>query len=126
MKTVFPKRIDGTLCACPFMGYKVNNVEEFINLVKTFFNKETGYPGLFFSTKDPNITIVFSGHQYEHPEGKPFSIFMSEDTYPHRWFSLKDEDKSWFDLFEDSEVLQKKIDALSAIFATGASIEFRL
>lgn len=125
MKRVFVHRIDGGFCRCPFVGYKIANVEEFINLVKSYYNKTTGYPGLYFSTKHSDIKLVFSGHQYEHGiEGK-WSIFHNTDTKPTNWFSIK-ASQDWFDLFEDDEVVQNQIDAISLLVKQNNGITIKV
>ena len=65
MKAIFPNRIDGKLCLCPFIGFRANNYDEFITIIKKYYNKETGYPGLYFKLQN-GLRLVFSGHQYEH------------------------------------------------------------
>jgi len=127
MKVIFPHRMDGKLFCCPFAGYKISSVEDFIKLLKEkFYDEETGYPGLYFRTTNPEITIVFAGHQYEHPEGKPFSLFYQNDEEIHRWFSVKDSDQSWFELFDDSEEMDKKFKALDALFKAGFTVGFNI
>lgn len=120
MKVFFPKRIDGKFFPCPFIGFRANTPDEFKKIIKSFFNKETGYPGLFFTTADKDRLLVFSGHQYVHPEGKPFRFHnIKTDTVEDLngdggWFSLNNWD-GWFNLLEDAEEIDRKIDVLSNI-----------
>ena len=54
MKTLFIDRMDGQICLCPFLGYSVNNIDEMKKVIKTFFIPKKGYPGLLFSTNNPD------------------------------------------------------------------------
>ena len=121
-KTLFIKRIDGDIrCRVgrpchPFLGWRVSNYDEFVTVIKKYFDKETGYPGLFFSTKYDNIKVVFSGHQYEHGEEGRWCIFNTDtDDYPTGWMSLKDNFDTIFELFEDTEKVQAWADAMTKI-----------
>lgn len=121
-KTLFIKRIDGDIrCRVgrpcqPFLGWRVSNYDEFVAIIKKYFDKETGYPGLFFSTKYNNIKVVFSGHQYEHGEEGRWCIFNTDtDNYPTGWMSLKDNFDTIFELFEDTEKVQAWADAITKI-----------
>jgi len=130
MKVFFPKRIDGKFCPCPFIGFRANTPEEFKEIIKSFFNKETGYPGLFFGTANKDRLLVFSGHQYEHPEGKPFRFFNTKtDTIEDLngdggWFSLKNW-SGWFDLLQDAEEIDHKISVLSKIVEQQGGLTIR-
>ena len=116
-KTLFIKRIDGKMdIPCPFMGWRVSNFDEFVAIVKKYFEKGTGYPGLFFSTKYKNIKVVFSGHQYEHGEEGRWCIFNTDtDNYPTGWMKLKDNFDTIFELFEDTEKIQAWADGMTKI-----------
>ena len=121
-KTLFIKRIDGDIrCRVgrpcqPFLGWRVSNYDEFVAIIKKYFEKETGYPGLFFSTKYDNIKVVFSGHQYEHGEDGRWCIFNTDtDDHPTGWMSLKDNFDTIFELFEDTEKVQAWVDAMTKI-----------
>lgn len=116
-KTLFIKRIDGKMSILqPFMGWRVSNLDEFVAIIKKYFEKETGYPGLVLSTKYSNIKVVFSGHQYEHGEEGRWCIFNTDtDNYPTGWMKLKDNFDTIFELFEDTEKIQAWADAMTKI-----------
>lgn len=115
-KTIFIKRIDGKLSRpCqPFLGWRVRNFNEFITIVKKYFEKETGYPGLVFSTKYKNIKVIFAGHQYVHGKEGKWCIFNTDtDKYPNNWINIKDDFNTIFELFEDTEIIQTQVDAIT-------------
>lgn len=114
MKVIFPNRIDGKLCLCPFIGFRANNYEDFINILKKYFNKSTGYPGLFFNLKD-NKVLVFAGHQYKHGDGRWCIINKNTNDELKDWFYLKNKFDEVFQLFKDADELQKELDVMSAI-----------
>ena len=122
-KAVFLNRLDGEFIFCPFVGYTVNNLEEFKTLMRTkVYNAKSGYPGIFFSTKDEHTKVVFSGHQYEHgPEGR-WSIYHDGDDKPTNWNSLTEE---ILDLFPDRETMDAKIQAITDIIHANGGIEIR-
>lgn len=128
-KTLFIKRIDGKMDILqPFMGWRVSNYDEFVAIIKKYFEKETGYPGLFFSTKYNNIKVIFSGHQYEHGEEGRWCIFNTDtDNYPTGWMNLKDNFDTIFELFEDTEKIQAWADAMTKIINAqgGITIEVK-
>lgn len=133
MKVFFPRRIDGSFCPCPFVGFRANSPEEFKEIIKThFFDKKTGYPGLYFPTSDDNILLIFSGHQYVHPDGTPWKLFNKETNTDidlngsDGWFSINKWD-GWFDLLEDADELDRKINVLQKIVETqgGLTIEIK-
>lgn len=132
-KTLFIKRLDGDIRVMagrpcqPFMGWRVSNYDEFKAVVKKYFDKETGYPGLFFSTKYNNIKVLFSGHQYEHGEGGKWCIFNTDtDTLPNKWISLKDNFDRIFSLFEDTEEVQAEMDTIGKIVKAQGGITIRI
>lgn len=132
MKVFFPKRIDDSFCPCPFIGFRANSPKEFKEIIKQFYNEETGYPGLYFSTSDDNILMIFAGHQYIHPDGKPWRFFNREtDTHvdlngSDGWFSMKEWD-GWFDLLKDADEIDFQLNALQKIVETqgGLTIEIK-
>lgn len=128
-KTLFIKRIDGKMDILqPFMGWRVSNYDEFVAIIKKYFEKETGYPGLFFSTKYNNIKVIFSGHQYEHGEEGRWCIFNTDtDNYPTGWMNLKDNFDTIFELFKDTEKIQAWADAMTKIINAqgGITIEVK-
>lgn len=126
-KVIFPKRIDGKSCICPFAGYPINNLDEFIAVVKKYFNKETGYPGLFFNTANKDLVILFAGHQYIHGEEGKWAIFNRKtDEWPKSWFKLSNRAEEVLSLFDDKEVLDKKIDAITAIINAQGGITVKV
>ena len=116
-KTLFIKRIDGKIdIPQPFMGWRVSNFDEFVTIIKKYFEKGTGYPGLVLSTKYNNIKVIFSGHQYQHGEEGRWCIFNTDtDTYPTGWMSLKNNFDTIFELFEDTEKIQAWADTMTKI-----------
>ena len=115
-KVVFPNRIDGKFCICPFQGYTVSNLEDFKEVIRKYFDKETGYPGLFFKTAHKNLRVVFAGHQYVHgPEGRWAIFDTAEDEWPKQWFSLSDNAEKVLELFDDKEDMDKKIEMITKI-----------
>ena len=121
-KTLFIKRADGDRrvrvgrpCQ-PFLGWRVSNFDEFLAVLKKYFEEGTGYPGLLFSTKYDNIKVLFSGHQYEHGEGGKWCIINTDtNEYPTGWMSIKQNFDKIFDLFEDTERVQAWADAMTKI-----------
>ena len=127
MKAIFVKRIDGKFCHCPFVGYRANNVEEFKSIIKKYFNKETGYPGLVFSTNDRHVHIIFSGHQYVHGEGGRWTIFDD------RIHDALDENNDWiscsetvFNLLEDATKVDNEVKMLSNIINAQGGLTIQL
>ena len=127
-KTLFIKRIDGKMNLLqPFMGWRVSNFNEFVAIVKKYFEKETGYPGLVLSTKYNNIKVIFSGHQYEHGEKGRWCIFNTDtDNYPTDWINLKDNFDTIFELFEDTEKIQTLADTITKIVNAQGGIEIEV
>ena len=114
-KRVFVYRLDGHFCPCPFIGITVESPKDFVEkCVMPYYNKETGYPGLYFSTKEKETKLVFSGHQYEHGEAGKWSWFKDGMSKPGEWFNLRD-NTSWYDMLQDDAKVQKQIDALTAM-----------
>lgn len=115
-KTIFIKRIDGKLCRPfnPFTGWKVSNFNEFVTILKKYFEEGTGYPGLVFSTKYKNIKVIFAGHQYEHSKEGKWCIFNTDtDNYPVNWINIRENFDTIFELFEDTEIVQAHVDAIT-------------
>ena len=108
MKTLFIDRMDGQICLCPFLGYSVNNIDEMKKVIKTFFIPKKGYPGLLFSTNNPDIKILFAGHQYLHGEAGRWAIYNLNSEYSElKWSHLTEE---LFSLLYDT----KKVDEFVA------------
>lgn len=92
MKTLFIDRMDGQICLCPFLGYPVNNIDEMKKVIKTFFIPKKGYPGLLFSTNNPDIKVLFAGHQYQHGETGRWTIYSLGSKYSElKWSHLTEE-----------------------------------
>lgn len=129
-KTIFIKRIDGKSSRpCqPFLGWRVSNFNEFVIVVKKYFEKETGYPGLVFSTKYKNIKVIFAGHQYKHGKEGKWCIFNTNtDNHPNNWINIKENFDTIFDLFKDTEIIQTQVDAITKMvnIAGGITIKVR-
>lgn len=126
-KVIFPNRIDGKFCDCPFMGYSISNLDEFVAVIKKYFNKETGYPGLFFNTANKDLVVLFAGHQYVHgPEGRWAIFNRKTDQWPKNWFKLSDRAEEVLSLFDDKEVLDKKVDMITTIINAQGGITIQL
>ena len=113
-KVMFPHRIDGKIdLMCPFAGWRFNNLDEFKTLIKKYFSKETGYPGLYFKMTNGE-TLVFVGHQYEvGPNGERWSLVDTKtEDKPSRWFKL---DESLLEGFQDAEQCDAEIKMMGAI-----------
>lgn len=125
-KRVFVHRMDGKICLCPFVGITVESPEDFIEkCVKPYYSKETGYPGLYFSTKRRDTKLIFAGHQYECGENGKWTWFYDGMTKPEKWFKITS-DTSWYDMLEDDAVVQKQIDAITAIVQRDGGITVKL
>lgn len=122
---MFPHRIDGKLdLICPFAGFRFSNMEEFKNCIKTYFNKDTGYPGLYFELPkgrfpngklygDREVKLCFSGHQYEFErELGRWTLLYPGDKFPHRWQHLTEE---LLALFKDAAKVDEKMEILNSI-----------
>ena len=117
-KTIFIKRLDGkpSRPCQPFLGWRVSNFNEFSTIIKKYFEKETGYPGLVFSTKYKNIKVLFAGHQYKHGKEGKWCIFNTDtDNYPKNWINIGEDFDTIFELFQDTEIIQTHVDAITKI-----------
>ena len=122
-KVVFPNRIDGKICLCPFMGYKIESIDDFKDVIKQYYDQEKGYPGLYFKLNDRRHTLIFAGHQYEHSADGKWCLFDTlNDKYPQNWFKLNDRWSEVFSLFEDAEELQRKADRIGEIIKANNGI----
>lgn len=125
-KRVFVYRIDGKFCPCPFVGITVESPEDFIEkCVKPYYSKETGYPGLYYSTKRKDVNLVFSGHQYECGESGKWTWFKEGSPKSDNWFSIT-KDNSWYEMLQDDAVVQKKIDAITALVNRDGGITIKV
>lgn len=123
-RVVFPKRTDGKLCICPFAGYRFSSIEEFKGIIKQFFSKEKGYPGLYFETKNPDVRIIFSGHQYEHgPEGRWSLFYTKIDENVCRWQPLTEE---LLEMFDRADYIDSQIKMLGEIINANGGIEINI
>lgn len=115
-KVIYPKRIDGKFCACPFVGHTINNLREFAQiLMDKYYDKNSGYPGLFFNTSDPNLVLLFSGHQYEHGKEGKWALFNRKtDNWPSKWFKFS-ELASYWNLLYDAKKQQDQINTITKI-----------
>ena len=117
-KTIFIRRIDGKLSRPfhPFLGWRVSNFNEFVTILKKYFEEGTGYPGLVFRTKYKNIKVIFAGHQYEHGKEGKWCIFNTDtDNYPVNWINIREDFDTIFELFEDTEIIQNRVNAITKI-----------
>lgn len=113
IKTIFIDRLDGDSCVCPFLGYNISNLEEFASVIKKYFTKEKGYPGLVISTKYRNVSLVFAGHQYKHGSEGRWCI-VDKNTPSKNWFDLKANWNEVYNLLKDKKELDKQV----AVFKT--------
>lgn len=67
-----------------------------------------------FSTKYKNIKVIFAGHQYEHGKEGKWNIFNTDtDSYPSKWINIREDFDTIFELFEDTEIVQTQVDAIT-------------
>lgn len=146
-KRIFWKSIN--ICTgawCPFVGVEVDGYDQFIELMKNKLferSKEEPtkgyYPPYTFSTKDRNIKITFCG-SYGYKEGinvpinpatgRPYkwAIYNNKTGEYIKFFAIQDR-KSFeeiYQLFEDSDKVQRELDAMTALCKASGGLTFNV
>lgn len=116
---------------CPFIGVTISCFEDFEKLLKERLFKpiEKGsndgyYPPYMFSTKFPNIKVLFSGSKFTligaptNPKNqKPYkwALFDERNGKATKFFAIQENWDEVFNLFDNDENVQHKIDILTEI-----------
>lgn len=138
MKTIFWRQgHPDVLCApCPFLGVKVKDIGEFIDLVQTRLYRNGPdfghYPCVIFDTKYSDCILVFRGSlkTTEIPinpsTGVPYRWWIADENGNIIRFFSKESFEEMFECFDDTSDIDAKVQAIDDIIKREGKLAVQL